>query len=64
MMLRFAEDEIRDVVFLERLTSAMYIDKAADVDRYWHVMNRLAIEAAPAPATTEIIHQIRTGTAP
>jgi hypothetical protein len=37
---------------------------AADVDRYWHVMNRLAIEAAPAPATTEIIHQIRTGTAP
>lgn len=62
-MLRFAEDEIRDVVFLEQLTSAVYIDKAADVDRYWHVMNRLAIEAAPAPATTEIIHQIGAETA-
>jgi transcriptional regulator with XRE-family HTH domain len=63
-MLRFAEDEIRDVVFLEQLTTAVYIDKAADVDQYWHVMNRLAVEAAPATATTEIIHQIIAETAP
>lgn len=63
-ILRFAEDEVRDVVFLEQLTSAVYIDKAADVDRYWHVMNSLAIEAAPAPATTEIIHRISAETAP
>jgi transcriptional regulator with XRE-family HTH domain len=62
-MLRFAEDEIRDVVFLEQLTSAVYIDRAADVDRYWHVMNRLAVEAAPAAEAAEMIHQIRTGTA-
>jgi hypothetical protein len=36
-------------------------DRAAG---WWHVMNRLAVEAAPATATAEIVHQIRTGTAP
>jgi transcriptional regulator with XRE-family HTH domain len=57
-ILRFAEDRIRDVVFLEQLNSAVYVDKPADIGRYWHVMNRLAIEAAPATAAAEIIHQI------
>jgi transcriptional regulator with XRE-family HTH domain len=57
-ILRFAEDSIRDVVFLEQLNSAVYVDRAADIDRYLHVMNRLAIEAAPVTAAAKIIHQI------
>jgi transcriptional regulator with XRE-family HTH domain len=50
-LLRFPEDEIPDVVYLEQLTSAIYVNKRADVDRYWHIMNRLVIEAEP-PSTT------------
>jgi transcriptional regulator with XRE-family HTH domain len=57
-ILRFAEDSIRDVVFLEQLNSAVYVDRATDIDRYWHVMNRLAIEAAPPTAAAKIIHQV------
>ena len=33
-ILRFAVPELPDVVYLEQLTSAMYLDKPSDVDRY------------------------------
>ena len=33
-MLRFAEDDLPDIVYLEQLTSAVYLDKPADVELY------------------------------
>jgi transcriptional regulator with XRE-family HTH domain len=57
-ILRFAEDEIPDVVYLEQLNSAIYVDKLPDVDRYWHVMNRVAIEAESGTATVTTLRQI------
>jgi transcriptional regulator with XRE-family HTH domain len=57
-ILRFAADEIPDVIYLEQLSSAIYVDKPAEIDRYWHVMNRLAVEAESATATTAILRQI------
>lgn len=44
-ILRFAAPELPDVVYLEHLTSALYLDKRADVDKYLGVMNRLAVQA-------------------
>jgi transcriptional regulator with XRE-family HTH domain len=44
-ILRFAAPELPDVVYLEHLTSALYLDKRADVDKYLSVMNRLAVQA-------------------
>jgi hypothetical protein len=32
--LRFAERDLPDVVYLEQLTSALYLDKREDVDHY------------------------------
>src|SRR6202000_3090991 len=40
-ILRFAEPELSDVVYLEQLTSALYIDKPVEVDRYLEVLCRL-----------------------
>jgi hypothetical protein len=57
-ILRFAEDEIPDLVYLEQLTSAVYASRAADLDNYWHIMNRLVIQAEPPNATTTILHKI------
>lgn len=57
-ILRFAEDEIPDVVYLEQLTSAVYANRAADLDNYWHIMNRLVIQAEPPNATTTILHKL------
>ncbi|MCW2861350.1 MAG: hypothetical protein JWP48_3058 [Actinoallomurus sp.] len=47
-ILRFAERDLPDVVYLEQLTSALYLDKRDEVDHYHMVMERLCIDAEPA----------------
>ena len=57
-ILRFAEPDLPDVVYLEQLTSALYLDKLETVDHYLAVMERLCLEAAPAGASAKVIHAI------
>jgi transcriptional regulator with XRE-family HTH domain len=57
-MLRFPEEELPDVVYVEQLTSALYLDKAEDRDQYAAAMERLCIEAAPPTRTVEILEKI------
>ena len=58
-ILRFAEPELSDVVYLEQLTSALYIDKPTEVDRYLEVMERLCVQAETAPDTIRLLEKIR-----
>jgi hypothetical protein len=44
-VLRFGEPDVPDVVYIEQLTSALYLDKREDVDHYMEVMNHLSTEA-------------------
>jgi hypothetical protein len=44
-ILRFSEPDLPDVVYLEQLTSAIYLDKRSDADGYMAVMDRLCIDA-------------------
>jgi transcriptional regulator with XRE-family HTH domain len=44
-ILRFAAPELPDIVYLEQLTSALYLDKRSDLDQYLGVMDRLAVQA-------------------
>jgi len=44
-IMRFPEPDLPDVVYLEQLTSALYLDKRDDVERYTEVMERLSVEA-------------------
>lgn len=49
-ILHFAEPELADFVYMEELTSAMYLDRREGVDHYWALMNRLCVQAErPAP---------------
>jgi len=57
-ILRFAEPDLPDIVYLEQLTSALYLDKRETVDHYLAVMERLCLEAAPAAASAKIIHAL------
>jgi hypothetical protein len=57
-ILRFAERDLPDVVYLEQLTSALYLDKRETVDHYMAVMERLCLEATPAASTAKIINGI------
>src|SRR6185437_2835464 len=47
-ILRFSEPDLRDVVYIEQLTSALYLDKPAEVDSYLEVMEQLCLQAEPA----------------
>jgi transcriptional regulator with XRE-family HTH domain len=47
-ILRFAEPDLRDVVYIEQLTSALYLDKPSEVDSYLEVMEQLCLQAEPA----------------
>lgn len=44
-LLRFAEPELPDIVYLEHLCGALYLDKADEVEIYTKVAQRLAVEA-------------------
>ena len=57
-LLRFADEELPDVVYLEQLTRALYLDKREDVDLYAEAMERLCIEAEPPSHTVEILQSI------
>ena len=57
-ILRFPEDELPDVVYIEQLTSALYLDKQEDRDHYAGAMERLCIEAEPPTRTVEILEKI------
>jgi transcriptional regulator with XRE-family HTH domain len=50
-ILRFAEPDLPDIVYLEQLTSAVYLDKKRETDNYLLVMDRLCV-AAESPANT------------
>jgi transcriptional regulator with XRE-family HTH domain len=58
-VLRFAVPDLPDVVYLEQLTSAMYLDKPADVKRYTVAMDKLSALAAPPEETKQIIRALR-----
>ena len=43
---RFADDDLPDIVYLEHLTGAVYLDKRDDVLRHLHVMESISVRAA------------------
>ena len=57
-LLRFAEPELPDVVYIEQLTSALYLDDRQDIDHYLEVMNDLSTEALTPDRTTQFIAEI------
>jgi transcriptional regulator with XRE-family HTH domain len=59
-ILRFAAAELPDVVYVEQLTSAMYLDKRADVDRYAAAMDGISMASTTPDQTTAIVKTLLT----
>jgi hypothetical protein len=57
-VLRFGEADMPDVVYIEHLTSALYLDKREDVDHYMEVMNHLSTEALTPAETTYFLAEV------
>nr|BFE78860.1 helix-turn-helix transcriptional regulator [Planobispora longispora] len=58
-ILRFSQPDLPDVVYMEQLTSAVYLEKRSEVDRYVEVMERLCIDAEPGAKTRELLTRFR-----
>jgi transcriptional regulator with XRE-family HTH domain len=57
-ILRFHDGELPDVVYVEQLASALYLDKREEVDRYGEVMERLCAVSTTPDETVDILHKI------
>lgn len=57
-MLRFADPDVPDVVYIEQLSSALYLDKREHVDQYLEVMNELSTEALTPAQSARFLAEI------
>jgi hypothetical protein len=57
-ILRFAEAELPDLVYVEHPTSALYLDKPPDVEHYVVAMERACAGAAPPDDTETILRDL------
>jgi transcriptional regulator with XRE-family HTH domain len=57
--LRFAEPELPDVVYLEHLSGALYLDKRSDTELYSRVFDRLTVDAHTPDHTRQLLDKVR-----
>lgn len=57
-ILRFAEPDLPDVVYLEQLTSSLYLDKPHHVDRYLMIIDLLCVQAKSPIKTISFLNGI------
>jgi hypothetical protein len=57
--LRFAEPELPDVVYIEHLSGALYLDKRSDTELYSRVFDRLTVDAYTPDHTRQFLMKVR-----
>jgi transcriptional regulator with XRE-family HTH domain len=57
-ILRFTAPDLPDIVYLEQLTSALYLDKSDDVQHYLMLMDQLCVQAKSPPETIRLLSSI------
>jgi transcriptional regulator with XRE-family HTH domain len=59
-MLRFAEAELPDLVYIEHLTGALYLDKVEEIEKYSRVLDRLTVDAETPAGTRQLLAKRRS----
>lgn len=54
-IMRFPESDLSDVVYVEQLWGALYLDKREDIDPYLTAMEQLCVESTTPGGTVELI---------
>jgi transcriptional regulator with XRE-family HTH domain len=57
-ILRYTEPDLRDVVYIEQLTSALYLDKPTEVDAYLEVIEEVCLQAEPSAKTPGLLKSV------
>jgi transcriptional regulator with XRE-family HTH domain len=60
-ILHFATPDLPDVVYVEQLTSAMYLDKRLDVERYAAAMDKLSATSLAPEASRQFVRSLLEG---
>jgi hypothetical protein len=58
-MLRFAEPTLPDVVYIEHLSGALYLDRPYEIEVYGRVIDRLAVDAETPEHSRQLVTKIR-----
>jgi hypothetical protein len=58
-MLRFGEAELPDLVYIEHLAGALYLDKRDDVELYSRVFDRLTVDGLTPDRTRQMLSKVR-----
>jgi transcriptional regulator with XRE-family HTH domain len=60
-ILRFADADLPDIVYIEQLTGALYLDRPEELDHYREVMNSLSAEAeTPVESERQLTRLLKT----
>jgi len=57
-ILRFAESDLPDIVYLEQLTSAVYLEKRTDVENYLAVMEQVTVQAETPTRSKDVLRAL------
>jgi transcriptional regulator with XRE-family HTH domain len=57
-ILRFSEPDLPDIVYLEHLTNALYLDKKRDIVEYLAIMDNLCIQAESPTDTLSLLRKV------
>jgi transcriptional regulator with XRE-family HTH domain len=57
-ILRFADPDLADVVYVEQLLSALYLDRPEQVERYTELMNQLSIVGLTPHASEQFLRDL------
>lgn len=57
-ILRFADQELPDVVYLEHATSALYLDRPEDVETYAEILTNAGLHGVPPDQTAKVLSEL------
>ncbi len=58
-MLRFAEPALPDLVYIEHLTGALYLDKREEIELYSRAVDQLTVDAETPDHTRQLLAKVR-----
>jgi len=61
-ILRFPEPDLPDVVYIEHLSGALYLDQPSDITSYQTVINQLCVQALTGPDSQDMLRTLLTQT--
>ena len=59
-ILRFPEPDMPDVVYIERVGGAVYLDRDEDVNSYMEAMDRLCVDSTTPTRTADVLRRIES----